>query len=149
MKAVIPVAGNIKGKSAISAPVPLLPEHSQPQDLAGLPQDCQGIAVWHISDVYAIYLEDRDINQEGKRTIWLELALQTADLFTQMSSCSNDMQHLLHSKETKFSLYNILLPKDSTHCTVFLLSCWLSPDIMPIFPFYSCSSSGFDILLPI
>lgn len=64
VEAVVPVAVGLKGKPAVSAPVPLLPEHREPQHVAGLLQDRQGVVVRHVFDVHAVHLEGRAINQQ-------------------------------------------------------------------------------------
>lgn len=66
MEAVVPAAVSVEAEPAASAPVPLLPQHREPQHVAGLLQDGQGVVVRHVFDVHAVHLEERAVNQWQK-----------------------------------------------------------------------------------
>lgn len=150
METVIPIAVSIKGKSTVSAPVPLLSEHRQSKHMAGLLQDWQGIVVRHIFDVHAIHLEDRSVNHQQKdRLIWIgtgEGSSIYTDVFIQSDVCYFKLCHAggqvcgaeHSSPQGKDALYRRFLPvffpflPDSLQTYMLFFSFIIAPSQAPI-----------------
>ena len=66
---VIPGFVGVQGLPISPAPDFLLPQHRQPQHLAGLPQEVQGIVVPYVADIHPVDLGQGDLRIYSERAV--------------------------------------------------------------------------------